>query len=162
MGHLIVSFVLNGDKKEMELSGDERVLDLLRNDMGFTGCREGCGSGECGACTILVDGVSRLGCLMKSAQLEGCNVVTIEGIRDDQRYRPLFDAFASSGAVQCGYCTPGMILASVALLLENPDPSEEEIRRGLSGNICRCTGYSSIVSAVMEGAIEMRKVDHES
>lgn len=154
-----IRFTLNGCERDMEVSGTERVLDLIRNEIGITGAREGCGSGECGACTILVNGESRLACLMKSAQLHEKEVVTIEGIKDDPRYAPLLEAFAGSEAVQCGYCTPGMILASVDLLTRNPDPSEDQVMEGLSGNICRCTGYRSIVEAVLEGARRMRGND---
>ncbi len=153
-----IVFTLNGTARKMEVGGTERVLDLIRDDMGLTGVREGCGSGECGACTILVDGESRLACLMKAAQLDGREVVTIEGLREDPRYTPLLEAFASSEAVQCGYCTPGMVMAAADLLTRNPDPSEEDVLTALSGNICRCTGYRSIAAAVLEGARRMREV----
>lgn len=153
-----IAFTLNGTAREMEVDGTERVLDLIRDEMGLTGAREGCGSGECGACTILVDGESRLACLMKAAQLDGCRVVTIEGLREDRHFAPLLEAFAASEAVQCGYCTPGMVLAAADLLTRNPDPSEEQVLRALSGNICRCTGYRSIAAAVLEGARRMREV----
>jgi aerobic-type carbon monoxide dehydrogenase small subunit (CoxS/CutS family) len=152
-----IVFTLNGTVREIEAEGTERVLDLIREDMGLTGAREGCGSGECGACTVLVDGQSRLACLMKAVQLEGRSVVTIEGLREDSRFTPLLEAFASSEAVQCGYCTPGMVLAAVDLLNRDPDPSEEEVLTALSGNICRCPGYRSIAAAVLEGARRMRE-----
>ena len=153
-----IAFTLNGTAREMEVDGTERVLDLIRDDMGLTGTREGCGSGECGACTILVDGESRLACLMKAAQLEGRSVVTIEGLRDDARFTPLLVAFAASEPVQRGYCTPGMVLAAADLLTRNSDPTEEEVLTALSGNLCRCTGYRSIAAAVLEGARRMREV----
>lgn len=153
-----IGFCLNGKACEMELSGTERVLDLIRGDMGLSTVREGCGSGECGACTILVDGESRLACLMKAAQLDGCDVVTIEGLRQDSRFAPLLEAFAGSEAVQCGYCTPGMVLAAADLINRNPDPTEDDVMEAMSGNICRCTGYRSIVAAVLDGARRMREV----
>jgi carbon-monoxide dehydrogenase small subunit len=143
-----ISFALNGKPRQLETEADRRVLDLLREDLGLTGAKEACGSGECGACTILVDGESRLACLMLAAQLEGRSVTTIEGLGSEAGPHPLQQAFVAQGAVQCGYCTPGMILASVDLLARNPHPSRQEIREGLSGNLCRCTGYQKIVDAV--------------
>jgi carbon-monoxide dehydrogenase small subunit len=143
-----ISFALNGKPRQLETEADRRVIDLLREDLGLTGAKEACGSGECGACTILVDGESRLACLMLAAQLEGRNVTTIEGLGSVERPHPIQQAFVEQGAVQCGYCTPGMILASVDLLARNPHPSRLEIREGLSGNLCRCTGYQKIVDAV--------------
>jgi carbon-monoxide dehydrogenase small subunit len=141
-------FTLNQKPVELETNSDRRVIDFLREDLGLTGTKEACGSGECGACTILVDGVSRLACLMLAAQLEGRSVTTIEGLGSKAGPHPLQQAFVTQGAVQCGYCTPGMILASVDLLARNPHPSRREIREGLSGNLCRCTGYQKIVDAV--------------
>lgn len=152
-----IRFSLNGKGREMEVAGTERVLDLIRDEMGLPGTREGCGSGECGACTILVDGESRLACLMKAAQLDGRDVVTIEGLRDDSRFAPLLEAFAASEAVQCGYCTPGMILAAADLISRNPDPTEDDVILAISGNICRCSGYRSIVAAVLDGARRMKE-----
>jgi carbon-monoxide dehydrogenase small subunit len=143
-----LSFTLNNKSFQIETEADRRVIDLLREDLGLTGTKEACGSGECGACTILVDGESRLACLMLAAQLEGRNVTTIEGLGSGERPHPIQQAFVEQGAVQCGYCTPGMILASVDLLARNPHPSRLEIREGLSGNLCRCTGYQKIVDAV--------------
>ena len=139
---------LNQKPVELETNSDRRVVDLLREDLGLTGTKEACGSGECGACTILVDGESRLACLMLAAQLEGRSVTTIEGLGSEAEPHPLQQAFVAQGAVQCGYCTPGMILASVDLLARNPHPSRQEIREELSGNLCRCTGYQKIVDAV--------------
>jgi carbon-monoxide dehydrogenase small subunit len=141
-------FTLNQKPVELETNSDRRVVDLLREDLGLTGTKEACGSGECGACTILVDGESRLACLMLAAQLEGRSVTTIEGLGSEAEPHPLQQAFVARGAVQCGYCTPGMLLASVDLLARNPHPSRREIREGLSGNLCRCTGYQKIVDAV--------------
>ena len=145
-------FTLNGQPVEIETPPDRRVVDLLRQDLGLTGTKEACGAGECGACTVLVDGRSRLSCLMLAAQLEGRRLTTIEGLGDPQNLHPVQRAFVEHGAVQCGFCTPGMVLAAVDLLEQNPAPSREEIRRGLSGNLCRCTGYQKIVDAVQAAA----------
>ncbi|MDA8125806.1 MAG: FAD binding domain-containing protein [Deltaproteobacteria bacterium] len=147
-----IRFILNGRPQAVETDPDRRVVDLLREGLQCTGTKEGCGSGECGACTILVDGESRLACLMVAAQLEGRQVTTIEGLADGQDLHPLQKAFVECGAVQCGFCTPGMILSAAALLTEKPAPTREEIREGLSGNLCRCTGYQKIVDAVEAAA----------
>lgn len=151
---MILSFVLNGQPMRMDESPDTRVIDLLRESLGLTGTKEGCGSGECGACTILVDGEARLSCLMKAAQLEGRTVTTIEGVAPVGTLHPLQEAFIEHGAVQCGFCTPGMVLTALDLLARNPRPDRHAIREGLSGNLCRCTGYQKIVDAV-EAAAEV-------
>lgn len=149
---MTVSFTINGRKMTIEAAPDRRVVDLIREELGLTGTKEGCGSGECGACTILIDGESRLACLMLAVQLEGRTVTTIEGLADGDKLHPLQEAFVRCGAVQCGFCSPGMILAASALLARKPDPTREEIREGLSGNLCRCTGYQKIVDAVESAA----------
>jgi carbon-monoxide dehydrogenase small subunit len=143
-----ISFALNGKEIVVDAEPDQRVIDLLREDLGLTGAKEGCGAGECGACTILVDNESRLSCLMCAAQLEGKTVTTIEGIAAEGEFHPLQEAFIEYGAVQCGFCTPGMILSAIDLFAKNPGPTREEIREGMSGNLCRCTGYQKIVDAV--------------
>jgi aerobic carbon-monoxide dehydrogenase small subunit len=143
-----IRFVLNGKEMSVEASPDQRVVELLREKLHLTGTKEGCGAGECGACTILVDGQSRLSCLMLAAQLDGSRVITIEGLAADGTIHPLQQAFIEHGAVQCGFCSPGMVLSAVALLQQQPQPSRPEIRQGLSGNLCRCTGYQKIVDAV--------------
>jgi len=148
---LKISFTLNGKVNQIDVPSARRVIDILREDLELTGTKEGCGAGECGACTILVDGESRLSCLMLAAQLEGRSVTTIEGIASEDRLHPLQEAFVEHGAVQCGFCIPGMVLSAVDLLQRNPNPTRMEIRQGLSGNLCRCTGYQKIVDAV-EGA----------
>ena len=145
---MLIRFTLNGRPVEVETAPDRRVVDLLRQDLGLTGTKEACGAGECGACTVLVDGVSRLSCLMLAAQLAGRGLTTIEGLAPDQAPHPIQEAFAAHGAVQCGFCTPGMILAAADLLARQPRPDEAQIRAGLSGNLCRCTGYQKIVEAV--------------
>jgi aerobic carbon-monoxide dehydrogenase small subunit len=151
---VIIGFTLNGTGVTVEAPPDRRVVDLLREDLGLTGTKEGCGEGDCGACAVLIDGESRLSCLMLAAQLEGRAVVTIEGLARDGRLHPVQEAFIEKGAVQCGYCTPGMVIAAVDLLGRNPQPSREQIRDGLAGNLCRCTGYQKIVDAVESAAFK--------
>lgn len=154
---MLIRFTLNGKKTQVDCASDRRVVDILREDFGLTGTKEGCGSGECGACTILVDDQNRLSCLMLAAQLEGRTITTIEGLAGESRPHPIQEAFAKNGAVQCGYCTPGMVLAASALLRRNPDPTREQIREALSGNLCRCTGYQKIVDAVESAARVMNQ-----
>jgi carbon-monoxide dehydrogenase small subunit len=154
---LTITFKLNGVDCRIDAAPDRRVVDLLREDLGLTGVKESCGAGECGACTILVDGQSRLSCLMLAAQLDGREVATIEGLAPSHGLHPLQQAFIDQGAVQCGFCTPGMILASVDLLQTNPAPTRREIREGLGGNFCRCTGYQKIVDAVEKAAQMLRQ-----
>jgi aerobic carbon-monoxide dehydrogenase small subunit len=154
-----LSFTLNGKSITAETAPDRRVIDLLREDFKLTGTKEGCGSGECGACTILVDGEISLSCLMLAAQLEGREIITIEGISSGDTIHPVQQAFIDCGAVQCGFCTPGMVLSTVALLRRNPNPSRDEIRAGLSGNLCRCTGYVKIIDAVESAAFRTEARD---
>ncbi len=141
----------------MEVPAERKFVDVLREDLGLTGTKECCGAGECGACTILVDGQARLSCLMAAAQLQGRRVTTIEGLGSDGSLHPVQEAFIEYGAVQCGFCTPGVVLAAVHLLDRNPDPTREQIREGLSGNLCRCSGYVKIVDAVEAAARKMRE-----
>ncbi len=143
-----ILFTLNGSETIVDVAPDRRVVDILREDLHLTGTKEGCGSGECGACTVLVDGTTRLSCLMLAAQLDGRAVTTIEGLAENGAPTPLQEAFVHAGAVQCGFCTPGMIVASEDLLARTVHPSREQIRDALSGNLCRCTGYRKIVDAV--------------
>ncbi len=143
-----VQFRLNGREVEIEASAEARLLDVLREDLHLTGTKEGCGEGECGACTVLVDGEPVNSCLFLAPQAGGCDVVTIEGLADGPRLHPIQEAFVETGAVQCGFCTPGFLLATYALLRANPEPSDEEIQTALEGNLCRCTGYSKILIAV--------------
>ncbi len=147
-----IHFTLNGKRVEVDVAPDRRVVDLLREDIGLTGTKEGCGIGECGACTILVGDEPRLSCLMLAAQLEGLDVTTIEGLSAGALPNPLQEAFVRCGAVQCGFCTPGMLVAATALIRQNPHPRRDEIRQALSGNLCRCTGYQKIVDAVESAA----------
>jgi aerobic carbon-monoxide dehydrogenase small subunit len=144
-----IEFVCNGKKTAVEARPDMRALDLLRDSLGLTGTKEGCGRGECGACTILVDGEPMNACLLYAAKLQGRSVLTIEGVAAaDGTLDPVQEAFLAEGAVQCGYCTPGMILSAKALLAKNPKPDVPAIEEALSGNFCRCTGYGKIVKAV--------------
>jgi aerobic carbon-monoxide dehydrogenase small subunit len=152
-----ISFYLNGAETHVEVPPERKFVDVLREDLGLTGTKEGCGVGECGACTILVDGQARLSCLMAAAQLQGRRVTTIEGLASNGSLHPVQEAFIEYGAVQCGFCTPGVVLAAVHLLDRNPDPTREQIREGLSGNLCRCTGYVKIVDAVEAAARKMRE-----
>ncbi|MBW2058008.1 MAG: (2Fe-2S)-binding protein [Deltaproteobacteria bacterium] len=145
----MISFVLNGDKMEVEVETHWSLLHLLRERLELTGTKSGCERGECGACTVLVDGKAVNSCLFPVMEIEGARVTTIEGLgRSSGELHPLQQAFVDHGAVQCGFCTPGMIMAAKALLDENPHPNEEEIRHGIAGNICRCTGYVQIVRAI--------------
>lgn len=145
---MIIRFHVNGRDTELDIRGDERAVDLLRETLGLTGVKEGCGTGECGACAVLMNGRARLSCLTLAAQLDGQALTTIEGLGTPEQPHPLQQSFAEHGAVQCGFCTPGMIVAAADLLRHTPRPGREEIREGLSGNLCRCTGYSSILDAV--------------
>ncbi len=149
-----LTFHLNGDEQVVDAAPDRRVVDLLREDLGLTGTKESCGSGDCGACTILVDGESRVSCLMLATQLQGRHIARIEGLAKGDALHPIQRAFVAEGAIQCGFCIPGMVLAAVDLLNRNRFPSREEIRQGLAGNLCRCTGYRKIVDAV-ENASQM-------
>ena len=147
-----IKFFLNGREAEVDAHPGRRLIDLLREDLGLTGTKEGCGEGECGACTVLVDGRPRLACLTTAIQVEGKEVLTIEGLPRDGELHPIQRAFVELAGVQCGFCTPGFILTAYAFLKENPDPSPGEVREWLSGNLCRCTGYQQIVEAILLAA----------
>ena len=143
-----LDFILNGEACHTEIPEDATLLKVLRDILHLTGTKEGCGEGDCGACTVLVDGRSVNSCLFPAVQAEGCQIMTIEGVEANPEFARIQKAFVDYGAVQCGFCSPGMIMSTVALLQKNPKPTEEEIRRGLSGNICRCTGYQAMVDAI--------------
>ena len=145
---MTVRFTLNGDSVSANIAPVARLVDVLRNVFGLTGTKTGCGEGECGACTVIVDGVAVNSCLYLAAEVEGKSVVTIEGVQGDPLLQQVSKAFVAAGAVQCGFCTPGMIMRTYAFLQEHDDPSEQEIRRSIEGNICRCTGYVKILEAI--------------
>ena len=147
-----VSFIVNGEQKTVSAYPMERLLDVLRQQLQLTGTKEGCGEGECGSCAVLMDGMLVNSCLIPVLQAEGSSIRTIEGVAPGDTLEVLQQAFLEFGGAQCGICTPGMILAATHLLMENPQPTLEEIREGLSGNLCRCTGYAQIVEAVAEAA----------
>ena len=151
-----VKTTVNGDHVEFVCPADEPLLDVLRNRLGLTGAKEGCGTGDCGACSVILDGRLVCSCLVLGAELNGKKLETIEGMAVGGKLHPLQQQFIDHAALQCGVCTPGFLVAAKALLKKNPDPSEEEIRFGLAGNLCRCTGYDKIVRAVQAAAKEMR------
>jgi aerobic carbon-monoxide dehydrogenase small subunit len=143
-----IRFKLNGKSVTLDIPGNERLIDILRERLDLVGTKEGCGKGECGACTVLLDSLPTCSCLVIAAQADGHEVVTIEGLAADKRYSDILKAFQETGAVQCGFCSPGMIISTSALLRKNKKPSKEQIKRALAGNLCRCTGYSKIIEAV--------------
>jgi aerobic carbon-monoxide dehydrogenase small subunit len=151
-----IHFTLNGTQVAREVPNHRLLLDLLRDEIGATGTKEGCGTGDCGACTVLLDGKPVNSCLVLSGELDGANIVTIEGLKIGPELHPIQKAFLQDGGAQCGYCTPGMLMMSKALLDENPNPTEEDIRFALSGNLCRCTGYAKIIQAVQDAATMFR------
>jgi len=157
MNKLKINLTINNQKVEKEIPANWRLVDLLRDGFGLTGCKEGCGVGECGACTVLLEGEAVTSCLIMAGQAQGKEVTTIDVITNGEKLHPLQKAFIEKGAVQCGYCTPGMILSSLALLRKNLEPTEEEIKIAISGNLCRCTGYKQIVDAIKLAAERMKE-----
>jgi len=157
MAKVHVSTTVNGEPMEFLCEPYETMLDALRGQLGLTGSKEGCSSGDCGACSITLDGRLVCSCLMLAAEAEGKDIRTIEGMANGEALHPLQQKFLEHAALQCGICTSGMLVASEALLKKNPDPSEEEVRFWLAGNLCRCTGYDKIVRAVLDAAAEMRE-----
>jgi len=147
---LEVQFKLNGKDITVTTEANKRLLDVLREDLHLTGTKEGCAIGECGACTIILNGEAITSCLMLIGQVQGSEIITIEGLSENGELHPLQQKFLEHGAVQCGYCTPGMLLSTYALLLKNPNPTDEEIKEAIAGNLCRCTGYKQIIDAVKE------------
>ena len=161
MNEVTVNLRVNGQTQTVSTAANKTLLYLLRDDLHLYGTKDGCSEGECGACTVLMDGQPVNACLVLAGQADGCEVVTIEGLAAGADLHPLQRAFVQAGAVQCGFCTPGLIMSAVALLRQHPRPSEEQIRQALTGNLCRCTGYSQIVEAVGQAAAEMvTEVDH--
>ena len=157
MSKIMIELTINGMKRKVETTHSTRLLDLIRDDLHLTGTKEGCGKGECGACTVIINGELVASCLILAPQADGAVITTIEGIGDNECLDPIQEAFVETGAVQCGFCTPGMILSAKKLLEENALPSEEEIKRGISGNLCRCTGYQKIFDAIKLAANRLSK-----
>jgi aerobic carbon-monoxide dehydrogenase small subunit len=151
-----VSAVINGEPTEFLCETQQTLLDSLRDEIGLTGSKEGCASGDCGACSVIVDGRLMCSCLMLACEADGKDITTIEGIAQGDHLHPIQQKFLEHAALQCGFCTPGLIVASKALLDENPNPTEEEARYWLAGNLCRCTGYDKVIRAVMDAAAVMR------
>jgi carbon-monoxide dehydrogenase small subunit len=147
-----ISFKVNNRSYTENIDPTLRLIDVLRDKLGLTGTKEGCGEGECGSCTVIFDGAAVCSCLVMAPQLDGKDIYTVESLGEDGQLELLQKAFIRNGAVQCGYCTPGMLMSAKALLMKNPNPTETEIRIALSGNLCRCTGYNQIVKAVKEAA----------
>ena len=150
--HTELAFVVNHEAVKASVSPFATLLDVLRDELELTGTKRGCGEGECGACSVLLDGKLVNSCLVLAIECEGSEILTIEGLEADGRLHPIQKAFVECGAIQCGFCTPGMIMATYALLEANPSPTEDEVKRGLEGNLCRCTGYRKIVDAVLSVA----------
>ena len=156
MSKIHVSATVNGDPVEFLTDPRESLLDCLRDHLGMTGSKEGCGTGDCGACSVLVDGVLVCSCLVLGAEAEGKKIETVEGMSQGEELHPLQRKFIEHAALQCGFCTPGILVAAKALLAQNADPTETEVRYWLAANLCRCTGYDKIIRAVMDAAAEMR------
>jgi len=157
---VIIELTVNGTLRSVEITPSMRLLDMLRNVLGLTSVKEGCSEGECGACTVLLDGKAVTSCTVLAVQARGRSVVTIEGLSSDEALHPIQQAFVDHDAIQCGFCTPGMIMSAYALLKHTPSPTREEIQRGIEGNLCRCTGYLPIIDAIEDAARRMRT--HES
>ncbi len=151
-----ITMTVNGGKYTVAVTPSETLLQVLRDKLHFTGVKEGCGTGDCGACTVIMDGLTVTSCLVLAVEADGSEILTVEGLAKDGELHPVQKAFVKEGAIQCGYCTPGMVMSAVQLLNENPNPNEKEIRKGIGGNICRCTGYVKIVKAIQTAAEEMQ------
>lgn len=160
MGKITVSATINGDQADFICDPTETLLDVLRDRLGLTGAKEGCGTGDCGACSVILDGRLVCACLVLGAEAQGRAIETVEGMAEGEKLHPLQRKFIEHAALQCGVCTPGFLVAAKSLLERNPDPSEEQVRYWLAGNLCRCTGYDKIVRAVLDAAAEMRESTH--
>jgi carbon-monoxide dehydrogenase small subunit len=156
MKKLHVSAAVNGEPTEFLCEPQQSLLDVLRDELGLTGTKEGCGSGDCGACSVILDGRVVDSCLVLAAEVEGSTITTVEGLAQGDALHPLQRQFLEHAALQCGFCTPGLLVAAKALLDHNPNPTETQVRYGLAGNLCRCTGYDKIIRAVLDAAAEMR------
>jgi aerobic carbon-monoxide dehydrogenase small subunit len=153
----VITLQVNGDRREVAVAPWRTLNEVLREDLGLTGTKHGCGDGDCGACTVLLDGRSVLSCLTLAVSADGCDIRTVEGLAQGrEQLHPLQEAFIKGGAIQCGYCTPGMELSAYYLLSRNRHPTEADIRAGLAGNLCRCTGYAKIVAAIQEAATRLQ------
>ncbi len=153
----VINFTLNGREVSAEVESHKMLLQVLRDNFQLTGAKDGCGQGECGACTVLVDNISLNSCLYPAFEVEGKSVTTIEGLLEEgNKLHPIQEAFIDNGGIQCGFCTPGMIMSAKALLDENPDPADEEIKKGISGNLCRCTGYIQIIDSIRKAAKSLK------
>jgi carbon-monoxide dehydrogenase small subunit len=157
---MLLNTCINGRNLKVEVSTTDRLIDLLRNPLQLTGTKEGCAEGECGSCTVLLDGRSVNACLVLAVQVNGRKVQTVEGLANPRDLSLLQQKFVEHGAIQCGFCTPGMLMAATSLLAQKPDPSDDEIRQALAGNLCRCTGYTSIIDAVRATAAALREVQN--
>lgn len=147
-----ISFTINGEKVHLEVEPNKTLLKMIREDLNLTGAKEGCGAGECGSCTVIIDGKAVNSCMMLAVEADGKDIMTVEGLAKSGVLDPLQDTFIKNAALQCGYCTPGMLMSAKALLMRNPNPSEDDIKEAIGGNLCRCTGYKVILDAIKEAA----------
>jgi aerobic carbon-monoxide dehydrogenase small subunit len=147
-----INLIVNGKEYRVSVTPSSTLLEIIREDLGLTGTKEGCGMGECGACTVIMDGKTVNSCLILAVEAEGKNITTIEGLAKGEQLHPIQQAFADNGGLQCGFCTPGMILSAKVLLDENPDPTDDDIKKGIAGNFCRCTGYAKIFASIKAAA----------
>ena len=154
----LIKMTVNSKKYEMAVEPNQSLVEVLRNELGLTGTKVGCEMGDCGTCTVILDGKAVNACLVLAVQVDGREILTIEGLARDEALHPLQESFVMEGAIQCGFCTPGMIMSAEALLTENPDPNEAQIREGISGVLCRCTGYSKIVQAIKSTSQKARSL----
>jgi len=157
MKHKLIQLKINGETYQVTVKVNETLLDVIRDKLDLTGTKKGCDTGDCGACTVLLEGKPINSCLVLAIEADGKEILTIEGLAKNGKLHPLQEAFIKEGAVQCGYCTPGMIMSAKALLDENPNPTEEDVKKAIAGNLCRCTGYVKIVKAILAAAEEMRR-----
>lgn len=160
MSKITVSATVNGDAADFVCDPTETLLDVLRDRLGLTGAKEGCGTGDCGACSVIMNDRLVCSCLVLGAEAQGAKIETVEGLADGEKLHPLQRKFIEHAALQCGVCTPGFLVAAKSLIDHNPDPTEEQVRYWLAGNLCRCTGYDKIVRAVLDAAAEMREANH--
>ena len=154
----VIELKVNGEKYELAVEPQRTLLEVLRENLGLTGTKKACGTGECGACTVMIHGRAVLACLTLALEAQGTDVLTIEGLAQGEELHPLQRAFVNHGAIQCGYCTPGFIMTAKAFLVENPKPTPDEVRKAIGGNLCRCTGYAKVVDAIVAASEEMRAV----